>query len=72
MASRFKFWRLDGSTPVDSRLSLVTAFNLCPNPAVFLLSTKAGGVGLNMTGANVVIIFDPNWNPAHDLQAQDR
>lgn len=36
------------------------------------LSFRAGGVGLNMTGANVVIIYDPNWNPTHDIQAQDR
>lgn len=38
----------------------------------FVLTNRAGGVGLNMTGANVVILFDPNWNPTHDTQAQDR
>ena len=47
-------------------------FNKDPDKFIFLASTKAGGVGLNLTGANIVIIFDPNWNPTHDLQAQDR
>ena len=47
-------------------------FNTDPGIFVFLVSTKAGGVGLNITGANNVIVFDPNWNPSHDLQAQDR
>ncbi|KAJ1525630.1 hypothetical protein ONE63_008848 [Megalurothrips usitatus] len=69
---KYKHWRLDGTTPAGKRFALVKSFNTVPEPGVFLLSTKAAGVGLNMTGANVVIIFDPNWNPAHDLQAQDR
>ena len=47
-------------------------FNKDPGIFVFLVSTKAGGVGLNITGANAVIVFEPNWNPSHDLQAQDR
>lgn len=69
---RYKFYRLDGTTPTSSRYPMVQSFNNSPDPSIFLLSTKAGGVGLNITGANVVILYDPNWNPAHDMQAQDR
>jgi len=39
---------------------------------IILLFDRAGGIGLNLTGANKVVIFDPNWNPTHDLQAVDR
>ena len=68
----FSYCRLDGSTKVDVRQELVNDFNKDKTMFLFLISTKAGGLGLNITGANTVIIFDPNWNPAHDQQAQDR
>ncbi|PVH84515.1 DNA excision repair protein-like protein [Cadophora sp. DSE1049] len=63
---------LSGKTKNDDRQKLVDSFNADPNQFVFLISTKAGGVGLNITSANKVVIFDPNWNPSYDLQAQDR
>ncbi|CAK9216039.1 unnamed protein product [Sphagnum troendelagicum] len=66
------FCRLDGSTPMGLRQSLVDEFNHSPSKQVFLISTRAGGLGLNLVSANRVVIFDPNWNPAQDLQAQDR
>ncbi|CAA0161720.1 unnamed protein product [Arabidopsis thaliana] len=68
----YSFARLDGSTPTNLRQSLVDDFNASPSKQVFLISTKAGGLGLNLVSANRVVIFDPNWNPSHDLQAQDR
>ncbi|OQR94152.1 DNA repair and recombination protein RAD26 [Achlya hypogyna] len=66
------FVRLDGSTKVDERLRLVQRFNADRSLRVFLISTRAGGLGLNITSATNVVIFDPSWNPAHDCQAQDR
>ncbi|KAH7862100.1 hypothetical protein Vadar_034773 [Vaccinium darrowii] len=66
------FSRLDGSTPTGLRQTLVDDFNSSPSKQVFLISTRAGGLGLNLVSANRVVIFDPNWNPAQDLQAQDR
>ncbi|KAH7576956.1 hypothetical protein JRO89_XS01G0182600 [Xanthoceras sorbifolium] len=68
----YSFSRLDGSTPTNLRQSLVDDFNSSPSKQVFLISTRAGGLGLNLASANRVVIFDPNWNPAQDLQAQDR
>ncbi|OQS00158.1 DNA repair and recombination protein RAD26 [Thraustotheca clavata] len=64
--------RLDGNTRVDERLKLVHLFNKDQSLSVFLISTKAGSLGLNITSATNVVIFDPSWNPAHDCQAQDR
>ncbi|KAI0472737.1 P-loop containing nucleoside triphosphate hydrolase protein [Xylariaceae sp. FL0804] len=63
---------LDGTLSYDERQSIVDDFNADPSQFVFLISTKAGGTGLNITSANKVVIMDPHWNPAHDLQAQDR
>lgn len=63
---------LDGSLSYEDRQKAVDDFNTDPGQFVFLISTKAGGVGLNITSANKVVIFDPHWNPAYDLQAQDR
>jgi len=64
--------RLDGATAVGQRQRLVDEFNTSSTRSIFLISTRAGGVGLNLTSASVVVIFDPDWNPFSDLQAQDR
>lgn len=66
------FSRLDGKTRTNQRAVIVREFNTNPEIFVCLVSIRAGALGLNFTGANVVIIFDPTWNPANDLQAQDR
>ena len=63
---------LTGSTPVDERQVLVDEFNEDKDLSVFLLSTKAGGMGINLTAASVVILFDQDFNPHNDRQAQDR
>ncbi|KAI1303336.1 P-loop containing nucleoside triphosphate hydrolase protein [Xylaria venustula] len=63
---------LDGSLSYEERQATVDDFNCDPNQFIFLISTKAGGVGLNITSANKVVIMDPHWNPSYDLQAQDR
>jgi SNF2 family DNA or RNA helicase len=67
------FLRLDGSTAVEKRQELVNAFNSRSHPArVFLLSSHAGGVGLNLIGANRLVMVDVAWNPATDRQAMAR
>ena len=63
---------LDGAMSYEDRAKTVDDFNSDSAQFVFLISTKAGGVGLNITSANKVVVVDPNWNPAYDLQAQDR
>ena len=64
-------FKLDGSTPSKQRMEMVEAFNQGDKP-VFLISLKAGGTGLNLTGANTVILYDLWWNPAVEDQATSR
>ncbi|KAH0681279.1 hypothetical protein KY284_022364 [Solanum tuberosum] len=70
---RYPFLRLDGTTSISKRQKLVNHFN---DPAkdefAFLLSSKAGGCGLNLIGGNRLVLFDPDWNPANDKQAAAR
>lgn len=72
MQENYLYEYLHGRMSLDARTIAVDNFNQNPQQFVFLISTRAGGVGLNIVSANKVVIFDPNWNPAHDLQAQDR
>ncbi|XP_063492960.1 DNA excision repair protein ERCC-6-like 2 isoform X11 [Symphalangus syndactylus] len=72
MASGLDYRRLDGSTKSEERLKIVKEFNSTQDVNICLVSTMAGGLGLNFVGANVVVLFDPTWNPANDLQAIDR
>lgn len=68
-----QFLRLDGSTKSELRQDMLNEFNAPNSPYFcFLLSTRAGGLGLNLQTADTVIIFDSDWNPMMDLQAQDR
>ncbi|ODN80668.1 hypothetical protein L202_02845 [Cryptococcus amylolentus CBS 6039] len=67
-----RFTRLDGQTKTDERQGLVDEFNEDTEITLFLLSTKAGGVGINLTAASVVVIYDQDFNPHNDRQAADR
>ncbi|KAG8072506.1 hypothetical protein GUJ93_ZPchr0006g44886 [Zizania palustris] len=70
---RYPYIRLDGATSINKRQKLVNQFNdLSRDEFVFLLSSKAGGCGLNLVGGNRLILFDPDWNPANDKQAAAR
>ncbi|KAF4112821.1 probable global transcription activator SNF2L1 isoform X4 [Onychostoma macrolepis] len=69
----FEYCRLDGNTPHEAREQAIDAFN-APNSSkfIFMLSTRAGGLGINLATADVVILYDSDWNPQVDLQAMDR
>ena len=68
----YTYVRLDGSVRVEARQKMVDRFNLDPKIFCFISSTRCGGIGINLTGADCVIFYDTDWNPAMDKQAQDR
>lgn len=67
-----RFFRLDGQTKIDERQQMIDEFYADTDITVFLLSTKAGGAGINLACANKVIIFDSSFNPQDDIQAENR
>ncbi|KAL8723883.1 MAG: hypothetical protein Q9181_007110 [Wetmoreana brouardii] len=64
--------RIDGGVKAEDRTEQIEAFNKRKDFKLFLLSTRAGGLGINLTAADTVILYDSDWNPQQDLQAQDR
>ena len=68
----YKYLRLDGSTKLEDRRDTVHDFQTRPDIFIFLLSTRAGGLGINLTAADTVIFYDSDWNPTIDSQAMDR
>lgn len=68
----YKFCRLDGNSSVETRQYNINEFNKNLDLFIFLISTRAGGLGINLTSADTVIMFDRDWNPQADIQAQDR
>lgn len=63
---------MDGNTAIQNRSELVDSFNNDESVFLFLLTTKVGGLGINLIGADRVIIYDPDWNPSTDMQARER
>ena len=61
---------MDGSTSVSLRSKLMDDFNNNPDVFAFLLTTRVGGLGVNLTGADRVLLFDPDWNPSNDMQVR--
>ncbi|EON67092.1 hypothetical protein W97_06345 [Coniosporium apollinis CBS 100218] len=67
-----RYLRLDGATKIEQRQILTDRFNNDPRILAFILSSRSGGLGINLTGADTVIFYDLDWNPAMDKQCQDR
>lgn len=72
ISNKYTYMRLDGNTPLSARHKTVTKFNIDQSVSFLILSTRVGGIGLNLVGANRVLIYDPDWNPSSDMQAKER
>uniref|UniRef100_A0A667X223 DNA excision repair protein ERCC-6 n=1 Tax=Myripristis murdjan TaxID=586833 RepID=A0A667X223_9TELE len=70
--NNYSYLKMDGTTAIASRQPLIARYNEDKSIYIFLLTTKVGGLGVNLTGANRVIIYDPDWNPSTDTQARER
>ncbi|GAB0495304.1 hypothetical protein MMPV_006603 [Pyropia vietnamensis] len=68
----YEYRRMDGETSIGRRMALIDEFNTDRSIFVFLLTTRVGGLGVNLTGADRVLLFDPDWNPSTDVQARER
>ena len=68
----WNYLRMDGNTSVKKRQSLIDTFNRDDSIAVMLLTTRTGGLGISLTGADRVVLVDPDWNPQTDIQARER
>lgn len=71
-AAGYNYRRVDGATSIKQRLPLIDEFNHDSRIFIMLLTTRAGGLGVNLTGADRVILYDPDWNPSTDGQARER
>lgn len=70
---QYKYCRIDGSTAHEDRIAAIDDYNkLGSEKFIFLLTTRAGGLGINLTSADIVVLYDSDWNPQADLQAMDR
>lgn len=73
MFREYQYCRLDGGTAHDDRMEAIDAYNKPGSEKfIFLLTTRAGGLGINLTSADIVVLYDSDWNPQADLQAMDR
>ena len=69
----YEYCRIDGSTSHEDRIEAIDEYNAPDSEKfIFLLTTRAGGLGINLTSADIVILYDSDWNPQADLQAMDR
>ncbi|KAI0068403.1 hypothetical protein BV25DRAFT_1818814 [Artomyces pyxidatus] len=69
---QYKYLRLDGSSKLEDRRDMVMDWQTRPDIFIFILSTRAGGLGINLTAADTVVFYDHDWNPSNDAQAMDR